>query len=640
MRPARPSREARDGDPAAAPLAPPGRLRRKTVAAGAAAVVLAFGLAWLAIGSGVARARLREEVARALEARIPGARLEGGARIDWRFQLVAGPIAIGVRSMDAPVVRIERAVVRPRLAALLAGHLEPAAVSLEGVRVDAGLRGAALAALADEWKGARSGWAARRGHGAPARAPRLRFQDLRLLVTLTRGADATIVDLGPLSGRARLERAGPETVAEMDLASAGGARGSARVGLGIGKGSFSARLDHLAASAIPASLRARLPFAVEGGDLSLAVEAPALPGGARGEAQVKIVVAGLVLRSEELATGVVGPLTTRIAGALRWDTAAGRLALAPARLELGNSGRADTEIALSLEARPAGTSFELELRARDVDWKAALDALPPILRPPPEAPPVQGSLAGWVTVSGSVERTASWRVDGDVDPSRLEPAAGGLALPFTWLAPLPDGRTRPVVIGPPNPDFVPLGALPAYVVRAVLASEDAAFYSHHGFDLHEIQDALSRAGERPRVRGASTITQQLAKNLYLSPERTLLRKAREALATVALEASVGKRRLLEIYLNLAEWGPGVYGIGEAARHWFGKDARALSPKEAAFLASVIPNPVRYEMYRRRGALTDLWEERVRELLVKLRAADVLTQEQIQEAWDAPLEFRG
>jgi membrane peptidoglycan carboxypeptidase len=177
------------------------------------------------------------------------------------------------------------------------------------------------------------------------------------------------------------------------------------------------------------------------------------------------------------------------------------------------------------------------------------------------------------------------------------------------------------------------------VWRAVVLSEDAGFFVHHGFDVREVQDALARSGAHGRLRGASTLTQQLAKNLFLSPERTLARKVREALATIALEASASKRRLLEIYLTIAEWGPGVYGIGEAAHHWFGKDARDLSPKEAAFLATVIPNPIRYELYRRRGGLTERWDERVRDLLLKLRAADALTDEQFFEAWYAPLGFR-
>jgi membrane peptidoglycan carboxypeptidase len=226
-----------------------------------------------------------------------------------------------------------------------------------------------------------------------------------------------------------------------------------------------------------------------------------------------------------------------------------------------------------------------------------------------------------------------------LDLSHLAPALanGGpdLAHPFVYEAQLTRGGRRRVTIGPENPAFVPLGELPSHLVRAVLESEDAGFYGHKGFDLAEIQEALSNGG---RLRGASTLTQQLAKNLFLSHDRTLSRKAREALATVALEVAVGKRRILEIYFNLAEWGDGVNGIGEAAQHWFGKDARALSPKEAALLATVIPNPVRYEMYRRRGALTPAWEARVGDLLVKLHATGVLDDVSLRAAEAETLTF--
>ena len=93
-------------------------------------------------------------------------------------------------------------------------------------------------------------------------------------------------------------------------------------------------------------------------------------------------------------------------------------------------------------------------------------------------------------------------------------------------------------------------------------------------------------------RGGSTISQQLSKNLFLSRDRTLVRKVREALITVALEGTVPKARLLEIYLNLIEWGPSLHGIGPAARHYLGKDARALTPREACFLVTLVPSPVR------------------------------------------------
>ena len=183
--------------------------------------------------------------------------------------------------------------------------------------------------------------------------------------------------------------------------------------------------------------------------------------------------------------------------------------------------------------------------------------------------------------------------------------------------------------------------LPEHVVRAVTTSEDGGFFGHPGFDFEELRNALAQGAEVGHVvRGGSTITQQLAKNLYLSTERTLARKVREAVVTVGLEAAVPKRRLLEIYLNVVEWGPGLHGVGPAARHWFGKDARALTPREAAFLASVIPNPVRYHFMYERGFPTETWEARVNDLLFKMAGQGVLTDDQLAEALVAPLWFAG
>jgi membrane peptidoglycan carboxypeptidase len=175
----------------------------------------------------------------------------------------------------------------------------------------------------------------------------------------------------------------------------------------------------------------------------------------------------------------------------------------------------------------------------------------------------------------------------------------------------------------------------------VTASEDSGFFGHAGFDFEELRRAAIQGAQAGRVvRGGSTISQQLAKNLYLSREKTLARKLREALLTVALEASVPKQRLLEVYLNVAEWGPGVWGIGPAARHWFGKDARDLTPREAAFLATVIPNPVRYHYMWNRGWLSDAWEERVNGLLATMNAQGTLTEDELAEALVEALVFAG
>jgi len=152
--------------------------------------------------------------------------------------------------------------------------------------------------------------------------------------------------------------------------------------------------------------------------------------------------------------------------------------------------------------------------------------------------------------------------------------------------------------------WVPLSRISPHLRHAVVAAEDASFFTHEGFDWEGIRDAALynlEAGEMKR--GGSTITQQLAKNLYLSSERSFLRKAREALIARALEQHLTKKRILELYLNVAEWGKGVYGAEAAARHHFGKSSRDLTAEEAAWLAAMLPSPRRYDPLRKTTFLT-------------------------------------
>jgi monofunctional biosynthetic peptidoglycan transglycosylase len=152
--------------------------------------------------------------------------------------------------------------------------------------------------------------------------------------------------------------------------------------------------------------------------------------------------------------------------------------------------------------------------------------------------------------------------------------------------------------------WVPLSRISPSLRQAVVAAEDASFFTHEGFDWEGIKEAAKynlEAGELKR--GGSTITQQLAKNLYLSSERSLFRKAREALITRSLEHELTKERILELYLNVAEWGQGVYGAEAASRHHFKKSARDLTPDEAAWLAAILPSPRRYDPIRKTTALT-------------------------------------
>ncbi|HSQ69423.1 MAG TPA: monofunctional biosynthetic peptidoglycan transglycosylase [Steroidobacteraceae bacterium] len=130
---------------------------------------------------------------------------------------------------------------------------------------------------------------------------------------------------------------------------------------------------------------------------------------------------------------------------------------------------------------------------------------------------------------------------------------------------------------------------------AVVAAEDQKFPVHHGFDFEQIDRALADRERGRRVRGASTISQQVAKNLFLWPGRSLFRKGLEAGLTVLIELAWSKRRILEVYLNVAEFGPGTYGVQAASRRYFGKDAAALSRAESALLAAVLPAPRRYSV---------------------------------------------
>ncbi len=143
-----------------------------------------------------------------------------------------------------------------------------------------------------------------------------------------------------------------------------------------------------------------------------------------------------------------------------------------------------------------------------------------------------------------------------------------------------------------------LERLSPYLVTAAIAAEDARFCQHKGFDFEAIQKAME-ANERAeesgssKVRGGSTITQQTAKNVFLWPHRSYVRKALEAGYSVLIEYGWGKRRIMEMYLNVAEFAPGVYGAEAGARHWFGKSAESLSRAEAARLIAVLPSPRRY-----------------------------------------------
>ena len=168
--------------------------------------------------------------------------------------------------------------------------------------------------------------------------------------------------------------------------------------------------------------------------------------------------------------------------------------------------------------------------------------------------------------------------------------------------------------------------------RAVLTAEDAAFYQHGGLDWTELKAAARRDLEEHRVvRGGSTITQQLAKNLYLGDQRTLTRKLTEVFVALRLERALSKRRIFELYLNLIEWGDGVFGAEAAARHYFGVSAADLSPRQATLLAAVIINPRRYSVLAPGRRI----ERRVRMIAGRMHRRGALDDAQYAQALGLP-----
>jgi len=141
-------------------------------------------------------------------------------------------------------------------------------------------------------------------------------------------------------------------------------------------------------------------------------------------------------------------------------------------------------------------------------------------------------------------------------------------------------------------EFVPLSQISLDVQHAVIAAEDARFYQHHGFDWQAIQKAAQDDMEGGRIRGGSTITQQLVKNLFFGTGRSILRKGAEFTLVPVAELVLGKRRILELYLNVVEWGPGVYGAESACRYWYRASARNVDRQQAARLAAILPLPLK------------------------------------------------
>jgi hypothetical protein len=246
-----------------------------------------------------------------------------------------------------------------------------------------------------------------------------------------------------------------------------------------------------------------------------------------------------------------------------------------------------------------------------------------------------GSATIDVRVRGRPADPASLSVSQKIDfkpPAQMPPAIARLRGDFIFRSEDGAGPHRPIDVSPASPDFIALRDVPPLFVRTLLLSEDAGFYGHRGIDLRELPAALltnwSRGGA---ARGASTITQQLAKNLFLSRDKQLGRKLQELAITFLLESALGKDRILEIYLNIIEWGPDLRGLRPAARRYFGREPRALTPAEMAFLVAIIPGPIKYQSSFAHGTPGPGLRSLIDQLLAKLKSVDAIGEEEYRRA---------
>ncbi len=193
-----------------------------------------------------------------------------------------------------------------------------------------------------------------------------------------------------------------------------------------------------------------------------------------------------------------------------------------------------------------------------------------------------------------------------------------------------DSDDAEIVIKKSKPkSWTALSGISRYTQSAIVLSEDWSFYQHDGFDSEQMKVALEEAASGGRVRGASTITQQMVKNVWLSHDRTLWRKLNELILSYKVDRDLSKKKILEVYLNVIEFGPRIYGISRASSHYFKKHPSALTPRESAFLAMLLPSPKRYYVSFRKKKLTRFAKKRIDQILVKMRMGKSITPEQYQ-----------
>jgi hypothetical protein len=351
---------------------------------------------------------------------------------------------------------------------------------------------------------------------------------------------------------------------------------------------------------------------------------------------------GVSIRQKWLAPGPVTEMDLgwRGRGSLALD--GGRLDIEQAEVGLGELG---VNVAGFVEKSADHVSLSLTGQIPLASCQSMLDSLPRGL-----APLLYGmKMSGTFAFSGSLKldtrqldrMLTRWNAANDCRITATSAEVSPRRFQAPWRREVKDAGGRVVAVdsGPGTPGWVPRYQVSRHMETAVLICEDGGFFRHRGFDEEAIRNSIRENVKAGRfVRGASTISMQLAKNLYLSRDKTLSRKLQEAVLTMLLEQELSKDQILELYLNVIELGPGVYGIGPAAWQVFGAPASSLSLGQSLYLASILPNPAR-SYFGAGGQVTPGWSGYLRKLMHIAKKIRRITDEELEEALLEQVSFQ-
>jgi Transglycosylase/Domain of Unknown Function (DUF748) len=327
------------------------------------------------------------------------------------------------------------------------------------------------------------------------------------------------------------------------------------------------------------------------------------------------------LFADRLATEPVQIASMNISGSGHWLPPQRRLEITLGSFSLG---KAKANIQGAVEIAKDHYAFDLDTSLPATPCTDAVRSIPSALLGDMALAQWRGNIAGrlrFQTDSRELDKTVLNMDVTDHCDFQLVPVMADLSRfskPFEHVVTEPDGTTFEFETGPGSEAWTPIEAMSPYFVHAVMVHEDPQFFSHHGFSPINIRNALVRdLRERRYAVGASTITMQLIKNIFLHREKTLARKIQEVLLTWWTERVMEKRDILELYLNVIEYGPSVYGIRSAAKHYWNRLPAELSPAESVFLANILPNPKHFHTYYERNALSSSWASSMRSFLKRL-----------------------